>query len=261
MVFAVGRAQMAALPWAAAPVVLLALADACQVVMARICTDAYNAFMRKLPLNGGNAMKAEECFVLPLPEPGWRQAGQVLGALGSLSVLPFYGALLALVVAFYVQTAGRGDLENGRLGEKNAANQAQSTVKTSLPKTVGPYPPSRGGQPSANGSPSTLQKSPFAPTIVQPGQPGQPPVLSPLRPVQPQPGVRLAPTPPTRLPVNGGPGNGQPTNGLPPQSPVPAPVPGVGGTPALQPAPPILGAEPPAPAKGSPPAPAVPPEK
>jgi hypothetical protein len=54
------KAQMAALPWAAGVVVLLALADACHVLMARRCTDAYNGFMRKLPLNGGNAMKAEE---------------------------------------------------------------------------------------------------------------------------------------------------------------------------------------------------------
>ena len=108
VLLASGKAQMAALPWAAGVVILLAFADACQVVMARVCTDAYNGFMRKLPLNGGNAMKAEECFVLPAPEPGWRQAGQVLGALGSLSVLPFYGALLALVVAFHVQMAGDG---------------------------------------------------------------------------------------------------------------------------------------------------------
>lgn len=108
VLLASGKAQMAALPWVAGVVVLLALADACQVVMGRICTDAYNGFMRKLPLNGGNAMKAEECFVLPAPDPGWRQAGQVLGALGSLSVLPFYGALLALVIAFHVQTSPEG---------------------------------------------------------------------------------------------------------------------------------------------------------
>lgn len=55
---------MAAWPWVVGVVLLLAVADACQVVMARICTDAYNGFMRKLPLNGGNAMKAEECFIL-----------------------------------------------------------------------------------------------------------------------------------------------------------------------------------------------------
>ncbi len=60
MVFAGGKAQMGALTWVAGVVVLLALADACAVVMARACTDAYHAFMRKLPLNGGNAMKALE---------------------------------------------------------------------------------------------------------------------------------------------------------------------------------------------------------
>ena len=81
MVFAGGKAQRGALPWVAGMVVLLALADACAVVMARACTDAYHAFMRKLPLNGGNAMKAEECFILPAPEPTWRQAGEVFAAM------------------------------------------------------------------------------------------------------------------------------------------------------------------------------------
>jgi hypothetical protein len=268
MVFAAGRTQMAVLPWVAGVLVLLAVADACQGVMVRICTDAYNGFMRKLPLNGGNAMKAQESFVLPATEPGWRQAGQVLGALGSLSVLPFYGALLALVIAFHVQSAaGQGGLENraGRDSLSQTARRAapealatsampvQSTVKTSQPVIVGPRPTPRTGQSSANGSPAPNQKSPLAPTTLQPGQP---PTLSPLRPVQQQPGVRLAPTPPNRLPVNGGPGSG-----LPPQGSVPAPVPAAGGLPALQPAPPILGAEPPAPAKGFPPVPAVPAEK
>ena len=89
VLLAAARAELGALPWVARVVVLLAMADACQAVMARNCTDAYHAFMRKLPLNGGNALMAEECFVLPTTEPGWWQAGQVLGAMGSLSVLPF----------------------------------------------------------------------------------------------------------------------------------------------------------------------------
>ncbi len=105
LLFAGGKAQMAALPWAAGVVVLLALADAGQVALARIFTEAYNRFMAKVPLNGGNALKAEEWLVLPAPTLSLREAGQVLGALGSFSVWPFYGALLALVVAFHVQTS------------------------------------------------------------------------------------------------------------------------------------------------------------
>ena len=197
LLLASGRAQMGALPWVAGVVGLLALADACQVVMGRICRDAYNGFMRKLPLNGGNAMKAEECFVLPAPEPGWREVGRVLGALGSFSVLPFYGALLALVVAFYVQSSagmgtGRGEGERGRLGEKGAAKAVQSgAVKTSVPMTVGPRP-----TPRVTSLPADAGAQP-GPKTMQPGgqgnapggrvpppsmQPGQPPALSPLRP-------------------------------------------------------------------------------
>ena len=70
MVFAGGKAQMGALPWVEGVVVLLALADACAVVMARACTDAYHAFKRKLPLNGGNGMKAEEL-------QAWQRCGLV----------------------------------------------------------------------------------------------------------------------------------------------------------------------------------------
>ena len=109
MVLTVGKAQIGALPWVAGMVVLMALADAGQVAMARVFTDAYNRFMAKLPLNGGNAMKAEEWLVLPPPTLSLRQAGQVFGALGSFSVWPFYGALLALVVAFHVQTSQPGN--------------------------------------------------------------------------------------------------------------------------------------------------------
>ena len=86
LVITAGRAQMAALPCVAGAVVMLAITDACCVAAARVVTDAYNRFMGKLPLNGGNAMKAEQCFVLPAPEPGLRQAGKVFGALGSFSV-------------------------------------------------------------------------------------------------------------------------------------------------------------------------------
>jgi hypothetical protein len=80
IVVAAGKPQMGALPWVCGVVALLAFVDACQVVMARGCTAAYNSLMRKLPLNGGNAMKAEECFLLPVPE--WRHLGQLLGVLG-----------------------------------------------------------------------------------------------------------------------------------------------------------------------------------
>jgi hypothetical protein len=167
VVLAAGRAQMAALPWAAAPVVLLALADACQVVMARICTDAYNAFMRKLPLNGGDAMKAEECFVQPAPDPGWRQMGQVLGALGSLSVLPFYGALLALVVAFHVQTS------------PSDVKPAQPMNGTFPPAKLTPATTNTRSAPTAQGSQSVPGFSP--PKLAQPQTGVRPPTGTPAR--------------------------------------------------------------------------------
>lgn len=52
MLFAGGSAQATALPWVSGVVLLLALVDACEVVMRRACTDAWHRFMRKLPLNG-----------------------------------------------------------------------------------------------------------------------------------------------------------------------------------------------------------------
>ena len=215
MVFAAGKPQMAALPWVAGVVVLLALADACQAVMARICTDAYNAFMRKLPLNGGNAMKAEECFVLPAPDLGWRQAGRVLGALGSFSVFPFYGALLALIMAFHVQVL----------------QTVSSASNVSVAKAM---PPATKPAQSVN---SSLHMNVVPPARPASGQPGQAPSLSPLRPVPPQPGVRLPTVAPVRFPANE----------VRVQSSVPARVPEAGGTPALQPT--IPGAAPvPAPA-------------
>jgi hypothetical protein len=288
VLLASGKAQMAVLPWVAGVVALLALADACQVLMARLCTDAYHAFMQKLPLNGGNAMKAEECFVLPAPEPTWQQAGRVLGALGSLSVLPFYGALLALLIAFHVQmsppspsastasaaksagcSAGGGCGTSGGCGSggcgassgKGCGCGSGAAAKSSQSANAGS--PSATPQPAQPVRMTTLPVNPNTGVQTRPTtlQPGQPPTLSPLRPVQPQPGLRLPTIPPNRLPGNGGPANGQPTNGLPPQGAVPAPVPGAGGTPTLPPAPPILGAEPAAPAKGSPPVPAVPGQK
>ncbi len=116
VLLAAGRMQMVPLSWAAGMVLLLALADAGQVAMARVFTDSYNRFMQKLPLNGGNAMKAEE-FVLPAPELGWRDAGKVLGALGSFSVWPFYAALLALLVAFLVANTPESGGRNAESGK------------------------------------------------------------------------------------------------------------------------------------------------
>ena len=228
MLLAAGKAQMAALPWAAGVVVLLALADAGQGAMARVFTDAYNRFMRKLPLNGGNAMKAEE-FMMPSPELGWRDTGKVLGALASFSVWPFYSALLALLVAFHVQTSQSAtqalQSANGKSPSASGVSQSgtkpsSGTVRASLPMNVTSQPATRGAQPR------------------------QTPVLSPLKPLQQQPGVRFPVVPPARLPQNGGPmQNGAPQNAnadgvstphLPPQNGVPQ-IPNAGGTPALQP--------------------------
>ena len=49
VLLAAGNPEMAVLPWVGGVVVMLAMADAGQVAMARVCTDAYNRFMRKLP--------------------------------------------------------------------------------------------------------------------------------------------------------------------------------------------------------------------
>ena len=264
MVFAGGKTQMGALPWVAVLVVLLALADACAVVMARACTDAYHAFMRKLPLNGGNGMKAEECFILPAPEPAWRQAGQVFGAMGSLSVLPFYGALLALVVAFHVQmseggvrgmaarllpsaaakagcSAGGGCGTSGGCGSggcgassgKGCGCGSETTAKKTTQSTAvkaAHTPVSSSLRMNVPQNPAN-PGSPLRQNAIQPVQPGQPGNLAPLRQLQQQPAVRLPAPPQSRMPQEGIPQNGVPQNGVP-QNGVPSNAPSANGLPA-----------------------------
>ncbi len=277
LIFTPGKVQVTALPWMLGVLALLAVADACCVAMARIGTEACNDFLRKLPLNGGNmpnpsthaqGKRAEEWLVLPAPDPGLRQAGSVFRALGSFSVWPFYGAMLALVAAFYVQAAG----EAARLAAKTTSRPPQpAPVSAALPMKPGPLP----AQPGAAGSPSgakTAQPGQF----VQPKQPG---ALFPLRTsTPPPPGARplLVPTrtqppgtPSTGLPAKpptpaAAPPNAvpQPTgtsvpNGVPPPNAIPVPAPATSGRPALPPAPPVPSApspEAPAAPSGTPPA-------
>ena len=254
LLLAAGKAQMAALPWAAGVVVLLALADAGQVAMARVFTVAYNRFMQKLPLNGGNAMKAEE-FMLPAPVLGWRETGQVVGALGSFSVWPFYGALLALVAVFYVQSS-QTEKGSARLLPSSATNPAKSAsgnTKASVPVSVGPPASSRPSQPLPTGNaqlPAPLPRRNVIPQLpnrptqfpnpaVRPvtgtPQPGQSPPYSPIPASPAQPGVQPVPTVPTgppaptvptvpgapaRVPQNTSPGQTQPIGVTPaPQTP------------------------------------------
>ena len=102
------KSQPGMLPWAAGAIVLFAFADAACVAFARRAAGAYGRFMARVPLNGGNLPKAEEWFVPPETDLRMRDAGAVLGALGSFSVWPFYAALLVLVVGFHVQMSGNG---------------------------------------------------------------------------------------------------------------------------------------------------------
>ena len=189
---------MAALPWAAATVVLLALADAGQAALARVFTDAYNRFMQKLPLHGGNAMKpstgaqaggAEDTFQLPPLGLGWRQAGLVWRALGSFSVWPFYGALLVLLGAVHWQMA-----VPWAVSEKAGRDAGAPTVKPA--QTVMKTLPLKQGEP-----------------------------LSPQKPATPPPGVRFPPAPQNRFPATRLPGQ----IATPPKAPD---VGGAGGTPA-----------------------------
>ena len=280
LLLASGKAQMAALPWAVVVVVLLAVVDAGQVAMARVFTDAYNRFMRKLPVNGGNAMKAEE-FVLPAPELGLQHAWQVLGALASFSVWPFYGALLALLVAFHVQNSpdsgkrapdsGKGMTESGTKhsagcsagggcgpsggcgsgGCGASAGKACGCGGGGAAKAASPAnktsQPGNGISPTAIGMPQSgngnLQS---VNGIAKSGTPvlqsRQTPALSPLKPGQQQPGVRLPVAPLTLTrPVQTVPSHAPNPSALPNPPVVPRT-----GTPAL-PAPPPSEAIPPVP--------------
>ncbi len=294
--FGVGRAQWAALPWVAGMVILLALADACCVALARRAVEAYNRFMARVPLNGGPSTKAqakepEEWLVLPGPDLGIRDAGSVLRALGSFSVWPFYGGLLALVVAFHFQTVPAGEGSSRLLTSSATSSPTKSkplpathilsapTPRPAQPGTIGAPTPGPGTRPGIRPAGSTAQPAGQPPKTGQPLPIAQPPMFSPQKPGQTPPTARIPALPPrppqTAIPPNSLPakppaptGPGTPQNAVPPQNaaspqtgspvqngvppPNTAPAPApAGGTPALQPAPPA----PPAP---SPQAPAVP---
>ncbi len=234
LLLSAGRAQMAALPWAAGVIVLLALADAGQAALAGVFTDAYNRFMAKVPLNGGNAMKPE-CFLLPEPVLGWRQAGLVLRALGSFSVWPFHGALLALLNAFFI------------LGPQP---QPQSDPRAGV---------GMSGFPVSSGSVRTFTPGPGSasfPGGTHPAQPGgftQPGTMSPSSSAPRSNGLPPSATPPLKFPstkvsVPIPPGS---SSFRPNRTPAPAPgndptfTPGI-PIPVNKPTPPPPGARPPA---------------
>ncbi len=240
VLLAAGKAQMGALPWAAGVVVLLALAEAGQVALARFFTEAYNRFMAKVPLNGGNLPKAEEWLVLPAPVLGWRQAGLVLRALGSFSVWPFYAALLALLVTFHVQTSPSAAEKS-----HSAAKPAPASVKSTVPMSVLSAPTPRPSQPSnATGAfPNGPAKPPGNSTQPRPPQPQN--TFTPGKPATPPAAIRYPGIPPARPPQN----TNTPPSALPPQN----------ATPPQNGAPPANGAVPPTgaaqPGGGSPPPP------
>ena len=242
-----GKGPISVLPWMVVLMGLLALVDAGQAAMARVVTEAYNRFMRKLPINGGNAIKAEE-FVLPVPELGWRDTGKVLAALSSFSVWPFYTALLVLLVGFHVQNAPESGMRNVESGKKTTV----AAVKASGCGSGGGCGTSGGcgsggcgasaGKACGCGSEAKAKPAPSA---------------TPVPPASSAPGVRPPTMPPAHIPQNASPPqnavpgpNDAPQNpraegaaapSLPLQNGVPQNgsllVPEAGETPALQPSP------------------------
>ena len=82
------RGGDALLAWAAAPVLLLALADAAYLVQAR----------RIAALAAKETVRAEDLFRLQSGSAGFAASIQTLGGLTSFSVWPFYTALATLVI-------------------------------------------------------------------------------------------------------------------------------------------------------------------
>ncbi len=214
----VGHGPSAGLPWAAGMVGLLALWDACNVAMGRRAVGAYSRFMARVPLNGGNLPKAEEWLVLPGADLGIRDLGCVIRALGSLTVWPFYGALLSLLVAFYLQgpIGGEAGPQSAVRNPKSAMPAASqpvsvskappSAIRPATPPPVSPFKPV--APPSGVRIPGVGGAQPVQP--VQPVRSGQPgPIGQPGQPVQP--GVRVMP--------NGPPPNPQGAKISPPSSP------------------------------------------
>lgn len=171
---------IALLPWMAGFVVLVALADACSVAMARRAGESYQRFMARVPLNGGPSAKAqggkpstraqadraEDWLALPPPDLRVRDAGLVLRASGSLSVWPFHGALLALLAGFYLHPpqVPTGAQLAARPGGAPATfpNQTITTTRT--------FTPANASQPGIPGKQPGTSGTTFKP--VTPGQPG-----------------------------------------------------------------------------------------
>ena len=233
-----GKARVAMLPWTVGAVLLLTMVDAGQVALARTFTDAYNRFMRKLPLNGGNAMKAEE-FSLPAPDLRLRDAGKVFAALGSFSVWPFYAALLALLVAFHVQNSpetGKRIPETGKSVHAAGCSSGGGCGTSGGCGSGGCGASSGKGCGCGSGAAKKPATATTATTVktLQPGSTGAP-TMTPM----PQPANRPAqfPNPGMRLMTPGAqPGQAVPhlpSTGLPQQSGVR--IPDASGKPVLQP--------------------------
>ncbi len=169
------KAQLAVLPWVGGVLLVLAMGDACHVALGRRARAACDAFMRKLPLNGGNVPKAEDWLMLPEEERGWKQVGPAMRAMLSLSVWPFYGALLALLAGFYLQESQASAAKPGGPGK---------VVTNSGPVKVLPRPTL---QPPGTLLPGNA-RYPTQPAPV----PRQPPGISQPRILPPQSGVRPA---------------------------------------------------------------------
>ena len=189
LLFAGARISGGSLLGAAAPVALLALVDACYQAKAKRLAEASLKFSGK---DGTDASKCWGIVQLQSVSLGFADAGKVLLSFISLSVLPFYAGLAAVVI-------GLGD---------SLIVQRQPSFPS------GPFAPSFSGQP--------FNQSPSNPTLNQPNRPA---MINGQNTVFP----RNPPTPPTsngqNRPLNGltqpiNPGNpsAKPPVVTPPQS-------------------------------------------
>lgn len=264
--------RVASIPWflALAPMLLLALWQACLLVRQRRCQAAWENILQKTENGAGqNSIAKASALAASSAELGARDIPDLLGAIASPSVLIFHGLLLGAVVAggathemshepetstrvAKASTGGSGGgcgCGGGSSASASASGERAVASSPAVPTTRPPNAastrnfnnvPPRPAQPAAY--PTRPMPAP-APTVGQPQpQPGasaRTAVMPGTPSAAPIPNPRTAsplPAQNTRTPIPG--------SSSPPVSPTPAPAPAPAPAPSVSPAPAPTGALP-----------------
>ena len=226
LAMAAGRVGAEVLVWAAAPVLLLSLADAAYTVQAR----------RLVALAAKETLQAEELFGTQTGNSSFSTSVQALKGLSSFSVWPFYSLLAMMVVVLgqivlvpqnKPQFLPQNPSINASSFQSNATRSAFSNQQnpSSLPSTAAGYPgnlnmPKLNNFAPPNGSPQ-FQPPPNQINVTRPNMPpmGVPTSKPQLPGTATKPSTVPGSAPPTPASLN----RPAPNTFTPPPKPQPAP--------------------------------------